>query len=134
AWFAVFTVLTGTFDSLVNVNYGALLPELFRDEKARATANSLRQGWQLLAMVISIALTPLITSAIGVTPTAIIFGTAAVAVVMYMAAGVVEDPAALATEPSPLWGTVAAIVSERKFWLIALTSGTYSAGMVVVLA
>lgn len=54
-------IMTGTLDSLINANYGALFPELFRDDVKRAKTNAMRQAFQLMAMIISIALTPVIT-------------------------------------------------------------------------
>ena len=78
-------ILTGTLDSLINANYGALFPELFPDDTQRAKTNAIRQVFQLLAMVISIALTPVITKAIGYQLTALIYGLVAVIVIMYCA-------------------------------------------------
>ena len=51
--------------SVINANYGALFPELFRTDASRADANAMRQAFQLVAMIISIALTPMVTKAIG---------------------------------------------------------------------
>jgi GPH family glycoside/pentoside/hexuronide:cation symporter len=133
-WFAVFTVLTGTSDSLVNANYGALLPELFRNERRRAVANSMRQGFQLVAMIISVALTPMITAAIGYSRTAMLFGAIAATVIIYCALGAREDPRALSADQPRLLDSLRVIVTNRKFWLIALTSGLYSAGMALVIA
>ncbi|TDE88467.1 MFS transporter [Occultella glacieicola] len=133
-WFAVFTVLTGTSDSLVNANYGALLPELFPNERRRAVANSLRQGFQLVAMIISVALTPMITTAIGYSRTAMIFGAVAAVVIIFCALGAREDPRALSAEQPRLLDSLRVIVANRKFWLIAVTSGLYSAGMALVIA
>jgi GPH family glycoside/pentoside/hexuronide:cation symporter len=70
----LFYILTGTLDSVINANYGALFPELFRSDASRASTNALRQAFQLVAMIISIALTPLVTSALGYSMTAIIYG------------------------------------------------------------
>ena len=81
AYAMVFYIFTGTLDSVINANYGALFPELFRTDASRAATNALRQAFQLMAMIISIALTPMITSAIGFRLTAIIYG------IKYMAAG-----------------------------------------------
>src|SRR5690606_25985746 len=63
-WFAVFAILCEAFDSMLNANYGALLPELFPRERTRAVANGLRQGFQLVALVISLAVTPLLTTSV----------------------------------------------------------------------
>jgi GPH family glycoside/pentoside/hexuronide:cation symporter len=63
AYGMLFYILTGTLDSIINANYGALFPELFRDDVSRAKTNALRQAFQLVAMIISIALTPMVTAA-----------------------------------------------------------------------
>ncbi len=133
-WFAVFVLLVETTDSLLSSSYGALLPEAFRDERTRALANSWRQGFQLVAMVLSIALTPLITSLLGYATTALAFGVLAAAVIMFMGSGVREDVSALPAVQAPLWGSVKAILSYPAFWTIAVTSGLYSAGMALVVA
>ena len=62
-----FYIFTGTLDSVINANYGALFPELFTDDTSRAKTNALRQAFQLVAMIISIALTPIVTNALGYT-------------------------------------------------------------------
>ncbi len=133
-WFAVFVLLVETADSLISSSYGALLPEAFRDERTRALANSWRQGFQLVAMVLSIALTPLITSLIGYSTTALMFGIVAAAVIMFMGSGVREDMSALPKDQAPLVASIRAILSYPAFWTIAVTSGLYSAGMALVVA
>jgi len=85
AYAMLFYILTGTLDSVINANYGALFPELFRTDAERASTNALRQAFQLVAMIISIALTPLVTSAIGFGPTAVIYGILGGVVILYMA-------------------------------------------------
>ncbi len=133
-WFGIFTVLTGTADSMVNANYGALLPELFRNEKRRALANGLRQGFQLIAMIISVALSPMLVDQFGYGPVAVAFGVIALAVISFGALGAREDPAALTAERPRIFATIKAMGTNPKFWLTALTSGAYSSGMALVLA
>jgi GPH family glycoside/pentoside/hexuronide:cation symporter len=53
----IFYILTGTIDSVINANYAALFPELFPTDEIRAKTNAMRQAFQLVAMIISIALT-----------------------------------------------------------------------------
>src|SRR4030066_2448899 len=43
----LFYMFTGTLDSVINTNYGALFPELFRDDASRESTNALRQAFQL---------------------------------------------------------------------------------------
>ena len=134
AWFAVFAVLTETLDSLINANYGALLPELFPEPGRRAVANSLRQGAQLIALIIAIALTPVVADAIGYRFTALVYGTIAAAVIIYMALGAHEDPAAMATRGPRLRESARAILGTRAFWTIAVTLGLYAGAIALILA
>jgi GPH family glycoside/pentoside/hexuronide:cation symporter len=66
-------IMTGTLDSLINANYGALFPELFPDEKVRAKTNAIRQVFQLIAMVISLALTGMVVEWLGYGLTSIVY-------------------------------------------------------------
>ncbi len=134
AWLAVWGILTQTFDSMVSSNYGAVLPEAFPDESSRADANAARQAFQLLAMVLSIALTPVLTGLIGYSGTAILLGILAIGFLLYMAYGVREKLDVLPTTQPPLLESLRAIVSNPKFWTIALASGFYSGGMALVVA
>lgn len=134
AWFALWAILTQTFDSLISASYGAVLPEAFGDEKVRALANSARQGFQLIAMVLSIALTPMLTSRLGYATTAIGFAVLAVVVITFTGVGVREDLSHLPEHQAPLLVSLKAIVTNPTFWTLAIASGLYSGGMVLVVA
>ena len=43
AYGMLFYILVGTLDSVINANYAALFPELFRDDTSRAKTNAMRQ-------------------------------------------------------------------------------------------
>ncbi|WP_228266464.1 MFS transporter [Ornithinimicrobium ciconiae] len=140
-WFATFAILCEAADSMINANYGALLPELFPRERQRAVANALRQGFQLLALVVSLALTPWLTTSVfgtehsteGFTITAILYGVLACAVILYMALGIREDPRAAQASRSPFLATVRAILSNPRFWQIGVVSACYLSAMGLVL-
>ena len=125
-------VLTGTLDSLISTNYGALFPELFRTESERARTNAMRQVFQLVAMIVSIALTPVVTDAIGFSATALVYGVLAVAVIWFMAFGCHEDPAAMERPKPQLLRSIAAIASNPKFWLYGITNAAFFAGLALV--
>jgi GPH family glycoside/pentoside/hexuronide:cation symporter len=140
-WFAVFAITTEMADSLINASYGALLPELFSHEKRRATANAVRQGAQLIALVIALAMTPVLArnvlgtegSAVGYGRLAIIFGVVSAAVILWTAFGVREDPA-LNAEAKPLFfRSVRQILSTSQFWTVGLVNACYGAAMALVL-
>nr|WP_179435213.1 MFS transporter [Microbacterium pseudoresistens] len=141
-WFAVFAILCEAFDSMLNANYGALLPELYPTERRRAVANGLRQGFQLVALVISLALTPLLTTSVfgtenttvGFTTTAIIYGSIAVAVIWFMALSARENPRYSTLVRPPLWSSIGSIVRNPLFWKVGLIGACYGIAMAIVLA
>jgi GPH family glycoside/pentoside/hexuronide:cation symporter len=126
-------ILTGTLDSLINANYGALFPELFQGEAVRAKTNAMRQTFQLVAMVISLALTPVIAGALGYANTAIIYSVLAVAVILFCAMGCREDMHVQETKRPPLLSSLKALAVNPLFWVFGLCNAFYSAAMAMVL-
>jgi GPH family glycoside/pentoside/hexuronide:cation symporter len=134
AYGMLFYILTGTLDSVINANYGALFPELFRDDAARAKTNALRQAFQLVAMIISIALTPMVTEALGYGLTSILYGILGGAVILYMTFTCREkDPEPEEAKPG-LWRAIKDLLTNKKFWIAGLANAFYSAAMSLVLA
>lgn len=130
----VMYMLTGTLDSLINANYGALFPELFHTEAERSRTNALRQVFQFLAMIISIALTPIVTEKIGYSMTSIVYSVLAVAVILYMAFGCHEDPNAQ-NQPRPkLFQAVWQIIRNPKFWEFGVTNAAFFAAEAIALS
>ncbi|HNT54346.1 MAG TPA: MFS transporter [Anaerolineaceae bacterium] len=126
-------ILTGTLDSVINANYGALFPELFRTDQSRATTNALRQAFQLVAMIISIALTPMVTGAIGYQWTAIVYGLLGGAVILYMTFTSREVGVHSAEQKPELWNSLKDLFLNRKFWIAGLANAFYSATMSLVM-
>jgi len=130
----LFYILTGTLDSVINANYGALFPELFKTDLSRGQANALRQAFQLVAMIISIALTPIVVEAIGWSATAIIYGILGGAVILYMTFTSREEHISI-DEPKPkIWDSVKTLLTNRKFWVAGVSNAFYSAAMSMVMA
>ncbi|MEV4059531.1 MFS transporter [Nonomuraea dietziae] len=141
-WFAIFAILCEAFDSMLNANYGALLPELYPRERDRAVANSLRQGFQLVALVISLAITPLLTTQVfgteettqGFQTTAIIYGVIALVVIAFMALSARENPRYATHERPRLLPSLWSIVRNPMFWTVGLTGACYGVAMALVLS
>jgi glycoside/pentoside/hexuronide:cation symporter, GPH family len=133
AYAMLFYILAGTLDSVINANYGALFPELFRTDASRASTNALRQAFQLVAMIISIALTPMVTSAIGYQMTAIIYGLLGGVVILYMSFTAREVRAEADENIPQLWRSLKHLAANRKFWMAGLANAFYSAAMSLVL-
>jgi glycoside/pentoside/hexuronide:cation symporter, GPH family len=130
----LFYILTGTLDSVINANYAALFPELFRTDASRASTNALRQAFQLVAMIISIALTPMVTSAIGFQMTSIVYGILGGVVILYMSLTSREVRMETDEYKPELWNSLKDLFRNRKFWMAGLANAFYSAAMSLVLA
>ncbi len=130
----LFYMLTGTLDSVINANYGALFPELFRDDVGRANTNALRQAFQLVAMIISIALTPMVTKALGYSLTAILYGLLGGGVILYMSFTSKEIKVNTDEQKPQLWDSIKTLLTNRKFWIAGFANAFYSAAMSLVLA
>ncbi len=133
-WAMLFYIFTGTIDSVINANYGALFPELFRTNASRAAANAMRQAFQLVAMIISIALTPMVTKAIGYSMTSIVYGILGGVVILYMALTSHEVEVQPEEQKPRLWDSVKSLLTNRKFWVAGFTNAFYSAAMSLVMA
>ena len=71
-------------------------------------------------MIISIALTPMVTKAIGYQLTAIIYGILGGAVILYMALTSREVEIHADEEKPQLWDSIKNLVTNRKFWVAGL--------------
>jgi GPH family glycoside/pentoside/hexuronide:cation symporter len=134
AYCMFFYILAGTVDSIILANYGALFPELFRDDASRAKTNAMRQAFQLVAMIISIALTPMVTAKLGYGLTSILYGILAGVVILYMTFTSREtqlDPEEVKPE---LWNSIKDLWVNKKFWIAGFVGAFYSAAMSLVLA
>lgn len=134
AYALLFYILAGTLDSVINANYGALFPELFPTDASRAATNAMRQAFQLVAMIISIALTPVVTKALGYSLTAIVYGILGGAVILYMSLTSREVEIHETEEKPQLWDSIKSLLKNRKFWVAGLANAFYSAAMSLVLA
>ena len=130
----LFYMLTGTLDSVINANYAALFPELFRDDTKRANVNALRQAFQLVAMIISIALTPMVTKALGYSLTSLLYGLLGGGVILYMTFTSKETKVQTDEEKPQLWDSIKSLITNQKFWVAGFANAFYSAAMALVLA
>lgn len=124
--------LTGTLDSLINANYGALFPELFAKEAERSKTNALRQVFQLIAMVLSIALTPVITDKLGYQRTAFVYALLAVVVISFMAFNVHEPQSSQELEKPQFMTAIKHIIRNPKFWIYGLSNAAFFAAFAVL--
>jgi GPH family glycoside/pentoside/hexuronide:cation symporter len=107
---------------------------LFRDDASRARTNAMRQAFQLVAMIISIALTPMVTEVLGYGLTSIVYGILGGAVILYMSfTSRKRDPEPEEAKPG-LGKALRDLLTNKKFWIAGLANAFYSAAMSLVMA
>jgi GPH family glycoside/pentoside/hexuronide:cation symporter len=72
-WFLIALILYEAVATVIWVNYGALFPELFRGDRLRAKASATQQGFQIVALLIGTAVTPILYNAMGFSNMAIVY-------------------------------------------------------------
>ncbi|MBN2980949.1 MULTISPECIES: MFS transporter [Cohnella] len=115
-WFLTALVLFESVSTLLWVNYGALFPELFRGERLRAKASAVQQGFQIAAILIGTALTPIVYAAIGFGPMSVAYSLAFAAFMLWFAFSVREDENARKAPPLPLKEAFRETLKNKPFW------------------
>jgi GPH family glycoside/pentoside/hexuronide:cation symporter len=134
AWFIIFFVLTETSNSIAFVNYHSLLPELFREVPKRNSANSIRQALQLVGMIISVSLVPMLASALDYPITAIIVSAIGCIFMLYSIFGCKEREEFAQSETPKLGESLKAIAVNRNFWPVAVSHFFYQGTSALLLA
>ncbi|MCO7124244.1 MFS transporter [Sporolactobacillus shoreicorticis] len=121
-----FYVLTTSLDLIINLNYGSLFPELFPENQMRIKTNVLRQAFQIAAMAISIALTPILTEHLGYFSVAVIYGILAWVIIWFCTFGCYENPERQKDPDFGLINSFLTIVKEKNLWFYGVSTAFYS--------
>jgi len=121
-WFLTALILFEAAATVLWVNYGALFPELFRGDQLRAKASAIQQGYQVVALLIASALTPIIYTALNFPSMALIyaliFGVFMFLCMMYVR----ERPEASKEQPLKLVKAFKLTFSNKKFWVFNISN------------
>jgi len=132
-WIAlILYTLTGTLDSMINVNYGALFPEIFRTEALRSKTNGMRQIFQFIAMIVSMVLVPIITNRIGFGLTAIVLSAIALFAIYVMTFSVIEPEESQYLERPKFFATLFDMIKNKKFWLYGFVNASFFASLAIL--
>ncbi len=134
AFCALFYIITGTLDSLINANYGALFPDLFQSDTQRAKTNAMKQAFQFIAMIIGIAATPMIVDIIGYSMTALIYAIIGGGTILFCTFGCHENPKYVQMEKPKLIVSLSFLFKNKKFWIAGLANAFYSAALGLVMS
>ncbi|WP_054975254.1 MFS transporter [Paenibacillus sp. A3] len=122
AWFLIALVLFESVSAILWVNYGALFPELFRGERLRAKASAIQQSFQIAAILIGSALTPVLFAAMGFGRMALVYAAAFAVFMLFCAASVRESEEARQEPPLRLREAFRETLKNRVFLLFNLAN------------
>lgn len=121
-WFLIALVLYEAAATVIWVNYGALFPELFKGDRVRTKASAIQQGFQIVALLIGTAATPILFDAIGFSNMAIVYALV-FAVFMLLFLRFVKENEEAAKLPQPkLKEAFKETLSNKPFWLVNISN------------
>jgi len=122
AWFLIALILFETVSTILWVNYGALFPELFRGDRDRARASAIQQGFQIVAILIGTAVTPIVFAAYGFPVMAILYSLAFVLFMLLCMFNVREREEALQEEPLKFLDAFRETLRNKEFWIFNIAN------------
>lgn len=121
-WFLIALVLYEAVATVLWVNYGALFPELFRGDQLRAKASAIQQGFQIVALLIGTALTPILFDALGFSNMSIIYALAFAIFMLLCMMYIKEDEEARKVPPMPFKVSFKETLQNKPFWLFNIAN------------
>jgi len=122
AYFLGILILQELAATIMWTNYSSLFPELFKGHQERSGAAALKHGFQLLAMVVGIALTPMVKAALGPLGMVLLFSAMAAILVPVSVTGCPEDPHASEAEPLGFFQAFRQTFADKAFWIYAVAA------------
>ncbi|OBR62468.1 MFS transporter [Paenibacillus oryzae] len=121
-WFLIALILYEAAATILWVNYGALFPELFRGGALRTKASAVQQGYQIVALLIGTALTPILFNKLGFGSMSMIYAVAFAFFMLLCMRYVQEDPEALKTPRMGLKEAFSATLTNKPFWVFNISN------------
>ncbi|WP_336787655.1 MFS transporter [Paenibacillus sp. MMO-177] len=116
-WLLTSLILFEGIATLLWVNYGALFPELFEGDRLRAKASAVQQGFQIAAILIGMALTPILYGWIGFGWMSVIYSFVFGIFMTWFALSVREKESAHQEAPLPLIAAFRETLTNKPFWI-----------------
>ncbi|MBD0382188.1 MFS transporter [Paenibacillus sedimenti] len=122
AWFLIALVLFEAVATVLWVNYGALFPELFQGDRPRAKASAIQQGFQIIALLIGTALTPILFGAMGFSRMSMIFAVAFALFMLLCMWSVKENEQARSVQPMGFKESFKETLQNKPFWIFNIAN------------
>ncbi|MFD0695212.1 MFS transporter [Paenibacillus sp. GCM10027628] len=121
-WFLIALVLFEAVATVLWVNYGALFPELFQGDRLRAKASAIQQGFQIIALLIGTALTPILFGAVGFSRMSILFALAFALFMLLCIGSVKENEQARSVQPLGFKQSFKETLQNKPFWIFNIAN------------
>jgi len=121
-WFLIALILYEAVATVIWVNYGALYPELFRGDELRTRASAIQQGYQIVALLIGTALTPVIFNALGFGYMSVIYAVVFALFMLLFLRNVQEDKEAMKLPQLKFKKAFAETLKNRPFWIFNIAN------------
>ncbi|QMV41897.1 MFS transporter [Cohnella cholangitidis] len=121
-WFLIALVLYEAVATVIWVNYGALFPELFKGDRLRTKASAVQQGFQIVALLIGTALTPLIYDALGFSNMSIIYAIVFALLMLLCLRFIKEDEEARKLPQLGFKKAFKETLKNKTFWLVNIAN------------
>ncbi len=121
-WFLIALVVYEAVATILWVNYGALFPELFRGDRIRAKASAVQQGYQIVALLIGAALTPILYDAIGFSNMSIVYAIAFAIFMLLCLRYTKEDEEARRTPQLGFKEAFRETLKNKMFWVFNIAN------------
>ncbi|WP_068779764.1 MFS transporter [Paenibacillus sp. GM2] len=121
-WFLVMLVFYEAVAAIIWVNYGALFPELFKGDRVRTKASAIQQGYQIVAILIGTAFTPVLFNALGFGNMAVIYSLVFLIFMALFLCFIKEDEEASKGPQLKLKEAFKATLKNKPFWLVNISN------------
>lgn len=121
-WFLIALILFEGVATILWVNYGALFPELFKGNQLRAKASAIQQGFQIVAILIGSALTPIIFDALGFGQMSVIYALTFAVFMLLFVISVKENEEASKEPKLKFTEAFRETLKNKEFWIFNIAN------------
>lgn len=121
-WFLIALILYEAVATIIWVNYGALFPELFKGDRLRAKASAVQQGYQIVALLIGTALTPILYDWMGFSNMSILYAVVFGVLMLMFLRSTKEDETAMQLPQLGFKDAFRETLKNRPFWIFNIAN------------
>jgi len=121
-WFLIALILFEAVATVLWVNYSALFPELFQGNTLRAKASAIQQGFQIVAILIGSALTPILFNAMGFGKMSLLYAVLFAVFMLIFVVSTKEKEELFQAPPMKLKEAFRETLVNKPFWVFNISN------------